>query len=157
MIRTFGFEHVEFHKSTPCHLLYYTGPPRINKWEIHYCLGMSITSDRASMILMINQRTYLENVLKRFHMSDFNSVSTQIEIGKRFEEVKDRENAANQKEYQAAIASLTYAAIAERPDISFPVRVLSQFMSCLGQEHFKGAKIILRLFKRNVGLWFKVF
>ena len=51
------------------------------------------------------------------------------------------------KEYQAAIESLIYAAIATRPDISFAVGLLSQFMSNPGLEHFQGVKRILRYLK----------
>ena len=108
-----------------------------DRGEIHYCLGMSITRDRASKILKINQRAYLENVLKRFQMFECKPVSTPMEIGKRFEKLKDGENTTSQKEYQAAIGSLTYAAIATRPDISYAVGVLSQFMSFPGQVHFQ--------------------
>ena len=59
-----------------------------DRGEIHYCLGMSIKRDRASKILKINQRAYLENVLKRFHMVDCKSVSTTMKVGKKFERLK---------------------------------------------------------------------
>ena len=88
--------------------------------EIHYCLGISITRDRASKILKMNQRAYLENMLKRFKMFEWKPMSTPIQVAKRFEKLKDGEN-TSQKEYQAAIGSLTYAAIATRPDISYAV------------------------------------
>ena len=120
-----------------------------DRGEIHYCLGMSITRDRASRILTINQRAYLENILKRYQMFECKPVSTPMEIGKRFEKLKDGEN-TSQKEYQAAIGSLTYAAIATRPDISYAVGVLSQFMSCPGQVHFQGVKRILRYLKGSL-------
>ena len=106
--------------------------------EIHYCLGMSIKRDRASKVLKISQKAYLENVLKRFHM--FYCKSTPMEAVRKFERLKDGEKAANLKEYQAAIGSLIYAAIATRPDISFAVALLSQFMSSPGLEHFQGVK-----------------
>ena len=118
-----------------------------DRGEIHYCLGMSIKRDRASKILKINQRAYLENVLKGFHMVDCKSVSTPMEVGKKFERLKDGEKTTNLKEYQAAIRSLIYAAIATRPDISFAVGALSQFMSNPGIDHFKGVKRIFRYLK----------
>ena len=118
-----------------------------DRGEIHCCLGMSITRDRASKILKIHQRAYLENVLKRFQMFECKPASTPKEIGKRFEKLKDGENTTSQKEYQATIGSLTYAAIATRPDISYAVGVLSQIISCPGQAHFQGVKRILRYLK----------
>ena len=61
--------------------------------------------------------------------------------------LKDGEKATNLKESQAAIGTLIYAAIATRPDISFAVALLSQFISNPGLEHFQGMKRILRYLK----------
>ena len=38
--------------------------------EIHHYLGMSIKRDRNAKVLLISQKIYLENVLKRFGMQD---------------------------------------------------------------------------------------
>ena len=57
-----------------------------DRGEIHYSLGMSIKRDRATKIIMINQRAYLVNVLKRFHMFDCKSVSTPMEAGKKLKD-----------------------------------------------------------------------
>ncbi len=128
-----------------------------DRGEIHYCLGMSIKRDRVAKVLHINQRAYLENVLKRFDMFNCKPVSTPMEVGKKYERLKDGEKSANLKEYQAAVGSLMYAAIATRPDISVAVGTLSQFMSNPGQEHFQGIKRILRYLKGtlNFGLKFE--
>ena len=115
--------------------------------EVHYCLGMSIKRDRAARVLTINQKAYLENVLKRFGMYDCKAVSTPMEAGKRFERLADGENALDTREYQAAIGSLTYASIATRPDLSAAVGVLSQFMANPGPEHWSGVKRVLRYIK----------
>ena len=93
--------------------------------EIHYCLGMSVKWDRASKITTINQKVYLENVLKRFGMSDCKPVSTPMELGKQFVKLDDGDNPVSMKEYQAAIGSLIYASIASRPDLSAAVGILS--------------------------------
>ena len=97
--------------------------------EIHHCLGMSIKRDRNAKVLMISQKTYLENVLKRFGMQDCKPVSTPMESTARYEKLADDEKPVNTREYQAIIGSLTYASIATRPDLSVAVGVLSQFMT----------------------------
>ena len=53
--------------------------------EIHYCLGMSIKRDREARVLYINQKAYLEGILKRFGMFDCKSVFTPMKAGKRFD------------------------------------------------------------------------
>jgi len=71
--------------------------------DVHYCLGISIKRDREEKVLTIDQKAYLEGVLKRFKMSDCKPVSTPLEAGKRFEKIEDGEETVDAKEYQAAI------------------------------------------------------
>ena len=118
-----------------------------DRGEIHYLLGMSIKRDRSTKILMINQKTYLEDILKRFGMYDSKPVSTPMEAGKKYEKLLTEEESVNLKEYQAAIGLLTYASIATRPDLSYSVGVLSQFMSNPGAEHWTAIKRIFRYIK----------
>ena len=44
--------------------------------EAHFSLGMQTTRDRKNKILCVNQKAYLENMLKRFGMYDCKSVAT---------------------------------------------------------------------------------
>ena len=46
--------------------------------------------------------------------------------------------------YHEAIGSLMYAAIATRPDITFAVSALSQFLSNPGEVHWEQVKRVLR-------------
>ena len=97
--------------------------------EIHYCLGMSIKRDREAKVLTISQKSYLENILKKFQMFDCKPVATPLEPGRRFKKLSDGEETVNKRQYQAAIGSLIYASVATRPDLSSAVGVLSQFSS----------------------------
>lgn len=115
--------------------------------EIHYLLGMSIKRDRANKILTIDQKLYLEGVLKRFGMANCNPVSTPMENGKRFQALANDDGGVDINEYQAVIGSLIYASIATRPDISAAVGVLSKFMVKPGTDHWIGVKRILRYLK----------
>ena len=86
--------------------------------EIHYCLGISMKRNRDTKVLTIDQKGYLESVLKRFGVSDCQPVSTPMEAGKRFKELDHNEDPDNIREYETAIRSLVYASIATRPDLS---------------------------------------
>ena len=124
--------------------------------EIHYCLGMAIERDRNAKVLMIHQKSYLKNVLKRFGMEDCKPISTPMDPNVKFEKLADDEKSTNIQEYQAMIGSLTYASIATRPDLSSAVGVLSQFMNKPGLQHVKGVKRVLRYIKGtlNYGIRF---
>ena len=46
--------------------------------------------------------------------------------------------------YREAVGSLLYLAVATRPDIAFPIEILSQFVDNLGQAHWEGVKHVFR-------------
>ena len=125
--------------------------------EASYCLGMTIERERDKKILNINQKSYLESVLKRFGMADSKPVTTSLEQGKKHEKQPDGSEPVRAKEYQAIIGCLTYATVAMRPDLSAAVGALSEFMSNPGPEHWIGVKRILQYIKGTIdyGLKFK--
>jgi hypothetical protein len=54
--------------------------------------------------------------------------------------------------YQRGIGSLMYAATSTRPDIAFPVAILSQFMQNPGQIHWKAVKDVICYLKSMADL-----
>lgn len=107
--------------------------------------------------MTIGQKRYLEGVLERFGMSECNPVDIPVEAGKKFDQRKPNESAADKGLYQAIIGSLTYAMTATRPDLCAAVGMLSQFMSDPSQEHMGAAKRVLQYVKGtlNHGLTFE--
>ena len=118
--------------------------------DVHYCLGMPIKRNRRLGTLMIDQKAYLDSVLRRFGMADSKTVSTPMEAGKSFEKLKDDDDPVNLREYQAAFGCLMYASIGTRPDLSSSVGVLSRFMTKPGNEHWRGVKRVLRYIQRTL-------
>ena len=62
----------------------------------------------------------------------------------------------NPKEYRSIVDALQYLTWT-RPDISFAVNQVCQFLHCPREPHLQAVKIILRFLKGSVtqGLWFK--
>ena len=115
--------------------------------EIHHLLGMTIRRSRETKTMTIDQKCYLEKVLKRFGMADCKPVATPMEPGKHYGKSSEAEEGIDIGEYQAIIGSLIYASIATRPDLSASVGVLSRFMAKPGREHWAGVKRVLRYIK----------
>jgi hypothetical protein len=122
--------------------------------EAHYCLGIEIARDRRKGSIKISQEKYVENILKRFHMSDCKPIGTPLDAGVKLsknddpgsqgdEEVKD-------KPYKSAVGSLMYAMLGTRPDISFAVGVVSRFSSNPTIHHWKAVKRIFRYLKGTI-------
>ena len=79
-------------------------------------------------------------------------VATPLEAGKNFHKLSENEEPADEKQYQAAVGSLNYAAIASRPDLSTAVGKLSQFMKSPSAEHWSAVKRVLRYVKGTLHL-----
>ena len=83
-------------------------------------------------------------------MEECKPVSTPLEPGKQFHEMSENESPANTHEYQKIIGCLTYIATSTRPDLAAAVGILSKYMTKPSQEHWKGAKRILRYIKATL-------
>ena len=126
-----------------------------DRGEVHHILGMEVLRDRQKKILTISQKLYLEEILKRFGMEDCNPVGTPMEPNKHFTKINEDEEQADEKQFQAAIGSLNYAAIATRPDLSTAVGKLSQFMKNPSNDHWCAVKRVLRYIKGTLNLGLK--
>lgn len=116
----------------------------------HLYLGMQIARNRSTHTLYLDQKKYIQIVLERFNMTNCNPVSTPMETGLKLTHRSDKASAKEINEYQKLMGCLEYAAMATRPDITFPVHKLAQFASNPDECHFNAAKRILRYLKGSL-------
>jgi hypothetical protein len=107
-------------------------------------LGLTIVRNRHRRTLTINQSKYIEDVLKRFNMTDCNPTSTPLPAGIILEKSTEEANESYRTRYQQIIGSLMYAAIGSRPDISFAVMRLAQYSSNPSSQHMSCAFHVLK-------------
>ena len=114
--------------------------------KIDVFLGMKI--NQQGRTIKVDQRDYIEKLLKDFGMSNCKPVKTPLEMGHKLTKPND-ENYVPPKEYpyQKLIGSLMYLAVCSRPDISYAVSYLSQFNNSYTSEHWIAAKRIMRYLK----------
>jgi len=87
------------------------------------------------------QSHYVENVLNRFGYSDCTPSPTPYDPSVLLR--KNRIIARNQLRYSQIVGSLMYLGSATRPDISFAVSKLSQFVSNPGDNHWRALERVL--------------
>ena len=123
--------------------------------EVKTFLGMKIERDVEGKCLRISQRSFLENLLLRFHMHECKAVSTPMECHLRLKKGEDAEH--TDKPYRQMIVCLMHVMLTSRPDLCACVSYLSQFQSCSTDVHWKHAKRVLRYIKSTLeyGLVFR--
>lgn len=97
-------------------------------------LGMEITRDRTAGVLWLSQEGYLNRVLETYNMDD--AKPTVTPLGAHFklraaseEKLIEEEEYMKTVPYSNAVGSIMYAMISTRPDLAYPVGIVSRFMS----------------------------
>lgn len=108
--------------------------------DLHYFLGVEVTRSSAGLHLM--QRRYILDLLSRTNMLDAKTVSTPMQTTPKLT-LKDSPPLTDASQYRSIVGSLQYLAFT-RPDISFAVSKLSQFMHQPTECHWQAAKRVLR-------------
>ncbi|MBW0493743.1 hypothetical protein O181_033458 [Austropuccinia psidii MF-1] len=114
-----------------------------------HVLGIRIVRDRENHVV-INQTHYINELLKKYNMEDCKTTSTPMQSKNKLEPSRDQEANEFKKlnlDYRAAIGGLNYISQCTRPDISYAVGHLSQFLEKPNINHWNTFKRILRYLK----------
>ena len=127
--------------------------------ELSSFLGMKVQRDRKAGKLFVDQSSYAAKVLQSFGMDQCNPVATPMSPDfLRTAGSIPKTNAPDENiPYQSLVGSLMYLCLCTRPDLFYPVCVMSQFNTCYTKEHFTYLKRLLRYVKgtMNYGLLFE--
>ena len=107
--------------------------------ELHYFLGIEVI--RTTKGIMLSQRHYILNLLFKFGMTDQKPISTPLDRNLKLH--TDSGTTCEPTQYRQIIGSLIYLTIT-RPDLSYPVGLLSQFMQTPCDTHLNCAERVLR-------------
>jgi hypothetical protein len=108
--------------------------------SLHYFLGLQIT--RTSSRLYLNQSKYAQDLLKKHNMLDCKPTSSPSCPNTRLS-LHDGDLLPDPHLYRSMVGALHYLTFT-RPDISFAVHQVCQYMSAPTIIHFAAAKRILR-------------
>ncbi|KAL9444243.1 hypothetical protein AB3S75_017429 [Citrus x aurantiifolia] len=111
--------------------------------EMTFFLGLEIQKSQQGVF--IGQQKYAKEVLNKFNMEDCKSVCTPLAQNEKFSK-DDGAEKIDEALYRSIIGCLMYLT-ATRPDIMFAVSLLSRYMHCASELHYKAAKRVLRYIK----------
>jgi len=116
--------------------------------ELAWILGIRVKRDRITRTISLSQAAYIDSVVKRFHLTSASPLQTPIGPNALLSKSQSP-STPHQKEdtekvpYREAIGSLMYAAIGTRPDITYTVTTLSQYLQNPGRAHWEQAKRVI--------------
>ena len=120
--------------------------------ELAWILGIHVQRDRLSRTISLSQAAYIDAIVKRFQLVDAPPLSTPIDPNALLS--KDQSPSTPRQfddmrnvPYREAVGSLMYAAIGTRPDITFAITALSQYLQNPGRPHWEQAKHTIRYLK----------
>ena len=116
--------------------------------NLRYFLGIEVA--RSSKGLVLSQRKYVLDLLKETGMTGCKPASTPMEANLKFTHNPDLAP-VERRSYKRLVGKLIYLAHT-RPDISFPVSIVSQHMHQPNEEHLSVVMRIIRYLKGTPGL-----
>jgi Reverse transcriptase (RNA-dependent DNA polymerase) len=113
--------------------------------QLHFFLGIEATHNKEGIYL--TQTKYLTDLLKRVNMMNCKSVLSPMASGTILSNTS-ADPCKDPSLYCSVIGALQYATLT-RPDISYSVNKLSQYMHSPSDDHWTIAKRVLRYICRN--------
>lgn len=123
--------------------------------EAKFCLGLRITRDRANGIIYLDQRRHIEDLLRKFNMTECKPVLLPADPNQRLSKAMSPTTSAekelmSQVPYQEAVGGLLYIAQGSRPDVTYAVNSVSRFNNNPGKPHWEAVKRIIRYLKGTI-------
>ncbi len=103
--------------------------------ELHFFLGMEVERNHDERLLCINQIKYLKEILKHFQMEECKPIGVLFDPKVKLERNANGNDESKGFPYQQVVGSLMYAMLCTRPDLTYPISVLSQHMANPSMEH----------------------
>ncbi|KAJ3559911.1 hypothetical protein NM688_g60 [Phlebia brevispora] len=112
---------------------------------IRWLLGIKVNHDFVTHTIALSQVNYINTLLKRFGLVDANATLVPMDPSASYFRNQCSTNSQEiarmrRIPYREIISSLMYISIATRPDISFTVSTLSQFLDNPGKIHWEATK-----------------
>ena len=114
---------------------------------LKYFIGMEFARSREG--IFVNQKKYVIDFLNKIGMLRCKPIETPIEPNVKLQPT-EAENVKNKEHYQRLVGRLIYQSHT-RPNISFSVSIVCQFMHTPGPAHFEAVYRILRYLKGTPG------
>ncbi|KAJ3492393.1 hypothetical protein NLJ89_g11253 [Agrocybe chaxingu] len=125
----------------------------ISSGPVKFCIGIAINRNLQDNTVCLSQTALTDKIISQFSQSDAHPVSVPMDPGLKLcrpdpKSVTPAERAQlNKLPYRSLVGCLIYLAIGTRPDISYAVQQLSQFLDCYTYSHWNAATRVVKYLK----------
>jgi hypothetical protein len=122
--------------------------------DLHYFLGIEVSKTRDGIILTLDK--YANDMLKRVGMTHCKPVSSPLSTSEKLSRYEGTTlGPKDSTNYRSVVGALQYLTLT-RPDISFAVNKVCQFLHAPTTVHWMEVKRILRYLKQSTNLGLKI-
>ena len=113
---------------------------------------MEFEKNKKNCTITMNQKSNIEEVLKRFYLEECKLVRTSFDANSKLlklsiQKIGNVQRVIEGVPYKARVGSFMYAMVVTRANVTFAVSTVSQFMSKAGPPHLMAVKHIMRSLK----------
>jgi Reverse transcriptase (RNA-dependent DNA polymerase)/GAG-pre-integrase domain len=118
--------------------------------EAKHCVGIAIRRNRTNKTVHLSQKALIDKVIQQFGQQDCHPVSTPMDPGLKLHRPdksllsKQDTERLTKIPYRSLVGCLIYLAVGTRPDISYAVQQLSQFLDNYSNTHWTAAVRVVR-------------
>ena len=114
-----------------------------------WLLGIKITCDLARQTIALSQHTYINAIIMHFNFNNLKPSAVPMDHNQPLSCSQCLTDITRMKNvpYREAVSSLMYATMGTRPDITFGVTTVAQFLDNPGWVHWEAVKRIFRYLK----------
>jgi hypothetical protein len=113
-----------------------------NMRQLHVLLSNQITLHRSPIELA--QEAFIDKILELFYINDSHPMLLRIDLNTRLRMEDSVLEAEEHRLYQSMIGSCMYLVTCTRPDPTYLISYLSQFLTASSKSHHTAAKPLLR-------------
>ena len=111
--------------------------------EIKTLLGVDIIRYRLNKKIYLSQEKYIRKILEKYNMSNCKPISTPMCSITKLTRSESKDT-TQKLPYRELVGALMYLMIASRPDLAYTMSVLSRYLDCYNESHWKAIKRTLR-------------
>jgi Reverse transcriptase (RNA-dependent DNA polymerase) len=121
--------------------------------EAKHCVGIAIRRNKTNKTVHLSQKALIDKVVQQFGQQDSHPVSTPMDPGLKLhrpdKSLLSKQDAERLTKipYRSLVGCLIYLAVGTRPDISYAVQQLSQFLDNYSNTHWTAAVRVVRYLK----------